>query len=72
MVITGPWDLSGFPDVNYGVQFMPSFDAGGSHETIAGPGFSRSANDLRTKLDQFKGVEGFTVPDCSFKYSGND
>ena len=37
MVITGPWDLSGFPDVNYGVQFMPSFDQGGSHETIAGP-----------------------------------
>ena len=37
MIITGPWDLSGFPDVNYGVQFMPSFDAGGSHQTIAGP-----------------------------------
>ena len=37
MLITGPWDLSGFPDVNYGVQVMPSFDAGGSHQTIAGP-----------------------------------
>jgi multiple sugar transport system substrate-binding protein len=37
MTITGPWDLSQFPDVNYGVQFMPSFDAGGSHQTIAGP-----------------------------------
>ena len=37
MVITGPWDLGGFPDVNYGVVFMPSFDTGGSHETIAGP-----------------------------------
>jgi multiple sugar transport system substrate-binding protein len=37
MIITGPWDLSGFPDVDYGVQFMPSFEAGGSHETIAGP-----------------------------------
>jgi multiple sugar transport system substrate-binding protein len=37
MVITGPWDLGGFPDVNYGVVFMPSFDPGGSHETIAGP-----------------------------------
>ena len=37
MIITGPWDLSGFPDVNYGVQVMPSFDAGGSHQTIAGP-----------------------------------
>jgi multiple sugar transport system substrate-binding protein len=37
MIITGPWDLSGFPDVNYGVQFMPSFEAGGDHQTIAGP-----------------------------------
>jgi multiple sugar transport system substrate-binding protein len=37
MVITGPWDLSGFPDANYGVQVMPAFDAGGNHETIAGP-----------------------------------
>jgi multiple sugar transport system substrate-binding protein len=37
MIITGPWDLSSFPDANYGVQFMPSFDPGGSHQTIAGP-----------------------------------
>ena len=37
MLITGPWDLSGFPDVNYGVQVMPSFDPGGAHTTIAGP-----------------------------------
>ncbi len=37
MVITGPWDLSGFPDVNYGVQQLPSPEAGGSHQTIAGP-----------------------------------
>ena len=37
MIITGPWDLSSFPDVHYGVQFMPSFQSGGSHETIAGP-----------------------------------
>jgi multiple sugar transport system substrate-binding protein len=37
MIITGPWDLSSFPNVNYGVQVMPSFDPGGNHETIAGP-----------------------------------
>ena len=37
MLITGPWDLSGIPDANYGVQVMPSFDPGGSHVTIAGP-----------------------------------
>jgi len=37
MIITGPWDLSSFPNAHYGVQFMPSFDPGGSHQTIAGP-----------------------------------
>ena len=37
MLITGPWDLSGITDANYGVQQMPSFDPGGSHITIAGP-----------------------------------
>ena len=37
MIITGPWDLSSFPDANYGVVQMPSFDPGGSHITIAGP-----------------------------------
>src|SRR2546429_655778 len=37
MLITGPWDLSAFPDVKYGVVQMPSFDPGGSHITIAGP-----------------------------------
>jgi multiple sugar transport system substrate-binding protein len=37
MMITGPWDLSSFPDMRYGVQIMPSFDPGGSHQTIAGP-----------------------------------
>jgi multiple sugar transport system substrate-binding protein len=36
MLVTGPWDLSSFPDVNYGVQIMPSYP-GGSHATIAGP-----------------------------------
>ncbi|MEP7059244.1 MAG: ABC transporter substrate-binding protein [Actinomycetota bacterium] len=37
MIVTGPWDLSSFPDANYGVVQMPSFDAGGTHVTIAGP-----------------------------------
>ena len=35
MLVTGPWDLSSFPDVNYGVQILPGW--GGDHETIAGP-----------------------------------
>ncbi len=35
MLVTGPWDLSSFPDVDYGVQVLPGFN--GDHETIAGP-----------------------------------
>ena len=36
MVITGPWALSSYPDVHYGVQIMPSFP-GGNHQSISGP-----------------------------------
>jgi multiple sugar transport system substrate-binding protein len=36
MFVTGPWNLSEFPDAKYGVQVMPMFP-GGSHDTIAGP-----------------------------------
>lgn len=37
MIITGPWDLASFPNVKYGVQYMPSFAPGGSHQSISGP-----------------------------------
>jgi multiple sugar transport system substrate-binding protein len=38
MLVTGPWDLSSFPNVHYGVQIMPSFPGTtGGHQTIAGP-----------------------------------
>jgi multiple sugar transport system substrate-binding protein len=37
MIITGPWDLGSFPNVHYGVQIMPSWNPGGSHQTISGP-----------------------------------
>jgi multiple sugar transport system substrate-binding protein len=36
MFVTGPWNLSEFPDAKYGVQVMPMFP-NGSHDTIAGP-----------------------------------
>ena len=36
MLVTGPWALSSYPSVDYGVQVMPMYD-GGSHATIAGP-----------------------------------
>jgi multiple sugar transport system substrate-binding protein len=34
MLFTGPWDLSSFPDVNYGVQILPGDQ---NHQTISGP-----------------------------------
>ena len=34
MLYTGPWDLSQFPDVDFGVQILPK-DL--NHQTIAGP-----------------------------------
>jgi multiple sugar transport system substrate-binding protein len=38
MLVTGPWDLSVFPNVHYGVQIMPSFPGtSGGHQTISGP-----------------------------------
>jgi multiple sugar transport system substrate-binding protein len=38
MLVTGPWDLSAFPSVHYGVQFMPSFPGtSGGDQTISGP-----------------------------------
>ena len=36
MFVTGPWNLSEFPDAKYGVQVMPMFPSG-THDTIAGP-----------------------------------
>jgi multiple sugar transport system substrate-binding protein len=38
MVVTGPWDLSAFPNIDYGVQVMPAFPgSSGGHQTISGP-----------------------------------
>jgi multiple sugar transport system substrate-binding protein len=37
MIITGPWDLPQFPDVQYGVQIMPAFAGVGDHQSISGP-----------------------------------
>jgi multiple sugar transport system substrate-binding protein len=34
MLFTGPWDLSSFPDVDYGIQILPG-DV--NHNTISGP-----------------------------------
>ena len=38
MLVTGPWDLSGLSDIDYGVQVMPTYPgSAGGHQTIAGP-----------------------------------
>jgi multiple sugar transport system substrate-binding protein len=38
MLVTGPWDLSSLPDIEYGVQVMPTFaGSSGAHQTISGP-----------------------------------
>jgi multiple sugar transport system substrate-binding protein len=38
MLVTGPWDLSTFTSVKYGVQVMPSYPGtGAGHQTISGP-----------------------------------
>jgi multiple sugar transport system substrate-binding protein len=38
MLVTGPWDLSAFPNVQYGVQVMPSYPGSAAgHQTISGP-----------------------------------
>ena len=38
MMVTGPWDLSSIPDIDYGVQVMPAFaDSDAGHQTISGP-----------------------------------
>jgi multiple sugar transport system substrate-binding protein len=38
MLVTGPWDLGNFPNVDYGVQVMPSYPGTSvGHQTISGP-----------------------------------
>jgi multiple sugar transport system substrate-binding protein len=38
MLVTGPWDLSQFTNIDYGVQVMPSYPGtNGGHQTISGP-----------------------------------
>ncbi len=56
MLVTGPWDLSGFPNVKYGVQVMPSFPGtDGGHQTISGPDnwvvFNNGSERVKTAED---------------------
>jgi multiple sugar transport system substrate-binding protein len=56
MLVTGPWDLSAFPAVHYGVQVMPAFPGtGGGHQTISGPDnwviFNNGSSKVKTAED---------------------
>jgi multiple sugar transport system substrate-binding protein len=64
MLVTGPWDLSSFPNVKYGVQVMPSYPGtSAGHQTISGPDnwviFNNGAARV-TAAEQF--VLWFTAP----------
>src|ERR1700733_1349519 len=53
MLVTGPWDLSSFPNVDYGVQVMPSYPGStAGHQTISGPDnwvvFNNGSNQVST------------------------
>jgi multiple sugar transport system substrate-binding protein len=38
MLVTGPWDLGSLPDIEYGVQVLPTYPGStGGHQTISGP-----------------------------------
>jgi multiple sugar transport system substrate-binding protein len=53
MLVTGPWDLSAFPNVDYGVQVMPSYPGSGAgHQTISGPDNWVVFNNGGTRVSQ--------------------
>ena len=65
MLVTGPWDLSAFPNIDYGVQVMPTYaGSSGGHQTIAGPDnwvvFNNSAAREAAAIDF---VKWLTAPD---------
>jgi multiple sugar transport system substrate-binding protein len=67
MLFTGPWDLSGFTDVHYGVQILPGDQ---SHQTISGPDqwvmFNRGSD--RTKA-AWTFLKWFTSPAEALQWS---
>ncbi|MDH6195371.1 multiple sugar transport system substrate-binding protein [Mycobacterium frederiksbergense] len=59
MLVTGPWDLSSLPDIDYGVQVMPAFaGSDGGHQTISGPDnwvvFNNGTEKKRAAVDFVK------------------
>ncbi len=69
MVISGPWALSGYPDIDYGVEIMPSYD-GVNHETIAGPDmWVVFSNDAAREAAALEFLQWMTAPEQVLKDS---
>jgi multiple sugar transport system substrate-binding protein len=67
MLWTGPWDLSQFPDVDYGVQILPGDE---NHQTISGPDqwVMLDNGDARTKA-AWTFLKWFTSPTEAMRWS---
>ena len=67
MLYTGPWDLAGFPNVNFGVQMLPSDQ---NHQTISGPDnwvlFNNGSQRSKAAWDF---ISWFTSPKQSMEWS---
>jgi multiple sugar transport system substrate-binding protein len=67
MLFTGPWDLSGFPNVNYGVQILPR-DV--NHQTISGPDQWVILNNGSARTQAaWTFLKWFTSPSQAMKWS---
>jgi multiple sugar transport system substrate-binding protein len=67
MLFTGPWDLSGFPDVKYGVEVLPGDQ---NHQTISGPDqwVMFDNGDARRKA-AWEFLKWFTSPEQAMRWS---
>ena len=65
MLVTGPWDLGSLPDIEYGVQVMPTFaGSSGAHQTISGPdNWVTFDNGDKKKQAAIDFVKWITAPD---------
>jgi multiple sugar transport system substrate-binding protein len=67
MLFTGPWDLSGFTDVDYGVQVLPGDQ---NHQTISGPDqwvVFDNGDDRRKAAWEW--LKWFTAPEQAMQFS---
>jgi multiple sugar transport system substrate-binding protein len=67
MLFTGPWDLSGFTDVEYGVEVLPGDQ---NHQTISGPDqwVMFDNGDDRSKA-AWEFLKWFTSPEQAMQWS---